>query len=187
LKNVNFKEGELKMKKLLVLLMVLGLATSAQAALSLSLSATQINVGDSVTVSVSDSVGVNWTWQFVLSEDTYNWTDPAAAAYNPNRSSGVGGGVTILAAAGGMASVTPDASYAAVTQLNAGGVTPAAPAAGVQFTVSIKGMQAGTIYIDLQDFEMDSKVGGYSTLVVVPEPMTLALLGLGGLFLRRRK
>jgi len=181
LKNVKFKEGELKMKKLLVLLIVLGLATTAQAALSLSLSATTVAVDGTVTVSVSSTDAVEWTWAFVLSEDTYNWTAPTVASYNTDRTTAV----TILTAAGNMASNTPDGGYAALTWLNVGGTAPA-PVAGVQFTVSIKGVQNGTIYIDLQDGDANSKVGGPLTLVV-PEPMTLALLGLGGLFLRRRR
>jgi len=73
---MKFKEGELKMKKLLVLMFVLGLATTAQAALSLSLSATTVDVGSDVVVSVSSDNTDAWTFEFVLSEDTYNWTDP---------------------------------------------------------------------------------------------------------------
>jgi hypothetical protein len=171
------------MKKLLVLLMVLGLATSAQAALSLSLDKSTIGVGETAVVSVSDSIGENWTWQFILTEDTYWWTAPVAAAYDGARASD--GAVTILPAAGSMASVTANPTYACMVQLNAG--DPVSPSAGVQFTIDVIGVQAGTIYVDLQDFLTDSKVGGPLALVVIPEPMTIALLGLGGLFLRRRK
>ncbi|MGD0077415.1 MAG: PEP-CTERM sorting domain-containing protein [Sedimentisphaerales bacterium] len=171
------------MKKLLVLLMVLGLVSSAQASLSLSLSATTVAVGSNVTCSVIDSVGEGWTWQFVLSEDTYNWTDPVAASYNGGRAAAV----SILAAAGNMAAATPDGGYAALVQLSAGGTTPA-PSTGTQFNVTLHGEQAGTIYMDLEDFSANSQSStGFLTLVVTPEPMTMALLGLGGLFLRRRK
>ena len=180
---MKFKEGELKMKKLLVLLMVLGLATSAQAALSLSLSATTVDIGDTVQCDVVDSVGENWTWQFLLTEDTYNWTSPVAADYDPDRVNAT----TIHTAAGNNAAIEANPTYAAVLQLTAAGTDPV-PAAGTQFTIDIKGEALGTIYVDLvSGSTYASQVGGATALEVVPEPMTIALLGLGGLFLRRRK
>jgi len=153
--------------------MVLALATSANAALSLDLSATTVAVGDTVTCSIySDNISP-WTESFILSEDTYAWTDPVAAAYN---------GVTIGPGAGDLASAIPNPTYPALIQLTAGGM---GVSAGVQFIISIIGVQPGTIYLDL--------VGGSAgipeipTLVVVPEPMTITLLALGGLLLHRNR
>jgi hypothetical protein len=176
LKTLNFKEGELKMKKLLVLLMVLGLVSSANAALSLSLSATTVAVGADVTLSVISDNGDGWLGDLVLSEDLVNWTAPIAAAYD--------GAVTILPAAGNLAALSM--SQPNVAQISAGGLSPA-PVAGTQFTVAIKGVQPGTIFIDLQDDSTFAEIAGPLTLTVTPEPITVALLGLGGLFLRRRK
>jgi hypothetical protein len=170
------------MRKSLALIMVLAMATNAHAALSLSLSATTVNVDGVLTVSVSSTDSSPWTYLFVLSEDMYNWTDPVAAAYDGGRTEAV----TIMAAAGDQACAIPDATYAAVIQLSAGG-SSVPPVAGVQFTVSIEGMQAGRIYVDLQNGNAESQVGGPFFLgPIIPEPMTITLLALGGLMICRR-
>jgi hypothetical protein len=163
------------MKKLLVLLMVSGLAASAQAALSLSLNKTTIAVGETAVASVVSNDASSWTNDFVLSEDTYNWTAPVAAAYD--------GSWTITSHAGDLG-FTEATTYPAVIKLSAGGTTTP-PSSGTQFSINIKGVQAGTIYIDLQDDSTWAEMAnGPLTLTVTPEPMTMALLGLGGLFLR---
>jgi len=45
---------------------------------------------------------------------------------------------------------------------------------------------AGTMYFQFGDFSAVTQIGS-ATMEVVPEPMTIALLSLGGLFIRRRK
>ena len=166
------------MRTTFVLIMVLALATSAQAELTLGLSATQVLVGDTVTATVSsDLSGIEGYWgpgNFVLSEDTYYWTDPIAAAYDGSWSYKYG-------------TVTPT-SYPAVYQLNYSGGT-FLPEAGVQFSIDIKGVQPGTIYIALQDdtTQAEMSTNGPLAMVVIPEPMTITLLGLGGLLLCRRR
>jgi hypothetical protein len=177
LKIVNFKEGELKMKKLLVLFIVLGLAASAQAALTLSLSATTVAVNGEVTFSVISDDTTNWIGDAILSENVGAWSDPIAASYVGNWA------WTVHAGDGAQAPYT----QVGVARLAAGGTT-VLPTAGTQFSVNIKGVQAGTIYVDLQDDSTFAEMAnGPLTLVVTPEPITMALLGLGGLFLRRRK
>jgi hypothetical protein len=57
-------------------------------------------------------------------------------------------------------------------------------ASGQQWQLSIKGLSTGTCQFVADDYASGTKQ--YIT-VTVPEPMTVALLGLGGLFLRRRK
>jgi hypothetical protein len=190
--NLEIKEGELKMKKLLVLLMVLGLATSAQAALTLSLSATEVDIGDTVTASVSsDLSGTPGIWpgvgDFILSEDTYYWSTMDAAAFSGgwtyHTTAGTSGGTVSV---GDLGFANPYPGYSNVYRLNAAG-SSVLPEAGVQFMIDIIGVQEGTIYIALQDDTTWAEMAPTLTLVVVPEPMTIALLGLGGLFLRRRK
>jgi len=176
------------MKKLLVLLMVLGLVSSAQASLSLSLSATTVAVNGTVTAGVVSTDDSAWIGDFVLSEDLSGWTTSPVADYvSPVTWSFIKTAGTGSAGDSGSATVFP--GYANVWTLGAGGIT-VLPSAGTQFSISIKGTQAGTIYISLQqdaDPYPEISTNGPLTLTVTPEPMTLALLGLGGLFLRRRK
>jgi hypothetical protein len=158
----------------LVLILVLTLATSAQAAIALSLSATTVAVDNTVTVDViSDDTSI-WTGYFVLSEDVENWADPVAAAiydYGPRDPH-------ILI-------IEPEPGYPGVLFLSTG-IEPPEP--GAQFCTQIKGVQPGTIYTDLQDVStLGEMANGPLTLVVTPEPMTITLLALGGLFLPRHR
>ena len=52
--------------------------------------------------------------------------------------------------------------------------------------VGVVGITAGNVNIAYNDWSNGTSMGGTS-INVVPEPMTIALLGLGGMFLRRRK
>ena len=172
-----------------VLIMILALATSAQAALTLGLSATQVLVGDTVTATVSsDKSGLEGFWgvyDFVLSEEIYYWSDPVAAAYDGSWSYHTDAGPGSVGDLGYAYRGYP--SYPAVYRLNAAGST-VLPEAGVQFSINIKGVQPGTIYISLQDpFVLgEMSTNGPLTLVVIPEPMTISFLALGGLMFCRR-
>jgi hypothetical protein len=55
---------------------------------------------------------------------------------------------------------------------------------GDQWNISIKGLSTGSCQFVADDY---AGTKDYITVTVIPEPMTIALLGLGGLFLRRRK
>jgi hypothetical protein len=168
------------MRTTFILIMVLALATTAHAALSLDLSATTVALNSTVTATVSSDNTDSWTGYFILSEDTYYWSDPVAAAYVPPW--------TIYPNTGDLAQASPLAGYPAVYDLTAAG-TSTLPSAGTQFSINIKGIQAGTIYIALQEkYGYPPIIPPESlTLVVVPEPMTITLLALGGLLLRRRR
>jgi hypothetical protein len=160
----------------LVLIMVLALATSAHAAISLSLSSTTVVIGSTVTATVSSDNTDSWTGYFILSEDTYYWSDPVAAAYIPPW--------TIYPNAGDLAQASPLAGYPAVYDLAVGGIS-VLPSAGTQFSINIMGVQVGTIYIDLQEKYGNPPIipPGPLTLLVIPEPMTISLLVLGGLMI----
>ena len=64
---------------------------------------------------------------------------------------------------------------------------PSSIAAGAQYTVTITGLAEGTYLIDSDSYELEGGINDVLTINVVPEPMTIALLGLGGLFLLRRR
>lgn len=170
------------MKKLLVLLMVLGLVSSAQAALTLSLSATTVATDGTVTLDVVSSDASFWTGNLILSDDVMAWNDPVVADWSTGTATGMGNiGGAVYDAAG---------YHAAIELTVASNLEVSNVVAGTQFSIVISGKEAGTIYISLQDATTQEEIttnGSPLALVVTPEPMTLALLGLGGLFLRRRK
>jgi len=84
------------------------------------------------------------------------------------------------------AAVKDDSGYTGYWSINANASDPLTLAAGWHWTVVINGLSAGTNDMVL---DTDGSAGASDTLAitVLPEPMTIGLLGLGGLFLRRRK
>ncbi|MBN1392094.1 MAG: hypothetical protein JW947_04745 [Sedimentisphaerales bacterium] len=160
------------MRKSFVLIMVLALAASAHAALSLSLSSTQVAVDNIVTLSIYSDSSDWWQGCLVLSEDTYNWTDPVAARY---------GNIIVYPPPPGY--VYPDPPSGPALDITSGGT------ASIQFAVEVISVQPGTIYLSLQDPSTYQEISsnGPLTLVVTPEPMTITLLALGGLLLRQRR
>jgi hypothetical protein len=168
------------MKKSLVLIMALALATSVQAALTLSLSAPTSPVGDTVTLSITSDDTSNWQGDLVLSEDTYIWADPIAFDWcGTGTASGIGN----------CGSVTYDycGYHAAIHLVVASNLSPTDVVAGTQFSFDIIGVQAGWAYISLQDDATYEEISANGPLFIgIPEPMTVALLVLGGLMIRRR-
>ena len=157
------------MKKVLVLALVLGLVGIANAAVTLSPDAPTINVGDTVTISVVADASGNYG----------GWLDPV------DNGIGTFGDLMILPAAGPDAS--KDFTFAPWWLFEAKSFNPDAPVlAGAHFTIDFTGNAEGTATLALWDFDA-ANVLATTTITVVPEPMTLGLLGLGGLFLRRRK
>jgi hypothetical protein len=162
------------MKTSFVLFVVLTLATSAQAAISLSLSSTQVAVDNTVTAAIISDNTDWWDAYFILSEDVENWADPIAASIIDYWPRDIG--------------IIPDPEYPGVLHLTNANMEPT-PLPGTQFWILIEGVQPGTIYLSLQDGTTYEEISsnGPLTLVVTPEPMTITLLGLGGLLLRRRR
>ncbi len=168
------------MKKLIVLMLVLGLATSANAALTISLDpsgAAVLPAGNYDVDVVSNEDVTPWELYVGLDNETYGSIT----------------GVVKLPAAGNEASVTLigdgygmfDIYHLVAIDL----VDPLdSVKMGSQFTVTVNFTGAATgedfklVLMDPNLNELDSR-----TFLGVPEPMTIALLGLGGLFLRRRK
>ena len=171
------------MKKLLVLALVLGMASLASASLTWTVSGTGVT---SVDVAKGGTVTVE-----IYSDSAEAY--PKGAAYLGTYESPVYSsitGITATAAAGGNYVIADvGGTYPNFwTVLAVDTQEPFTVATGIQFYVTFT---AGTtLGSNSWMLDEESSAGGptdYLTVNVVPEPMTIALLGLGGLFLRRRK
>ncbi|MBE0537261.1 MAG: PEP-CTERM sorting domain-containing protein [Phycisphaerae bacterium] len=165
------------MKQVMILVLILGVSSAASAGLVFNPNGTYDDGGMPVELSVV-STGSITGWQFSISveggtivDETYRWCFPVAwivepyvKSYDDTHIEVTGGDffpkpgpLTILTGV----TITRTATQAIVTLMATG-------------SNNVDGgvVPAGTL--------MD-------TLVITPEPMSLMLLGLGGLFLRRRK
>jgi hypothetical protein len=173
-----FQEGVDKMiKKVLILMLVLGMASLASADYSL-------NFDGSRTLSVSWGPG-DWVSGTQLDRYFSVVTDPGGIGV-------ITGGSPTGAAppdsawfgdnalASGIANGHGDGMWGAITEIATGNTY----APGVYFDgIDIALSGAGLVYlVTTADFQIFTDTDS----VMVPEPTTIALLSLGGLFLRRR-
>ena len=165
------------MRKFLILFLALSLASTANALL--------IKVDDLEGESFEVDTQATIT---VVSEDTSGWL-----GYIIVEEGGAGSleNVTILDAAGNNASAGPytEAGWGTGFELSASAYPDIDPpiAAGEQFSLDYIGAVGDTATISLfVDPEYTTPIASVN-VTVVPEPMTVILLGLGGLFLRRRR
>jgi hypothetical protein len=179
-------EGDFKMKKLLVLLVVLSLVTTANAALTLRVvntagtTVTTLAVGSAYTAIVNGSSlgGVTGgVYGPTLTSD--DWTNIAPGVASP------------FAAAGDMGVINwlPDFQGWDFTSDDASTVVLPNQVTGDWFTIGLTPTHAGAAELDLYNYSISDSVPIQTiglTITAVPEPVTMALLGLGGLFLRRR-
>jgi len=165
------------MRKLLILFLVLGLASTANALL--------IKVdgleGDFFEVDEQTEITV-------VSEDTSSWL-----GYIIVEEGGTGSleNVAVLDAAGDLGAAAPyteagwGTGYELTASMGPAGDPPIS--VGNQFSLDYIGAIGDTATISLfVDPEYTTPVASVN-VTVVPEPMTVILLGLGGLFLRRRR
>jgi len=165
------------MRKLLVLILVLGLASAANAMLI----TVDEQEGDSFEVNIKSTITV-------VSEDASSWL-----GYIIIEEGGAGSleNAVKLDAAGdiGAFSAYTEAGWGTGFELTAS-MSPAgvpALAAGSQFSFDYLGSIGDTATISLfLDPEFTTPVASVN-VTVVPEPMTVLLLSLGALFLRRRR
>jgi hypothetical protein len=170
------------MKKLLVLALVLSMASLASAALTLSISGP-----DSLMVGTQGTYTISYTGGTILASDVDITADIGT----------IGGGVIITTnrdEALDLVRVNPLSGYYQIAITNdLVGTDLGSPTASFVFTAP---GTTGTAHLALSDngqIDLDwvvlgnAVMGGKSvTITPTPEPMTLALLGLGGLFIRRR-
>jgi hypothetical protein len=179
------------MRKLLVLMLVLGMASLAAAVPTITVSnATPVN-GETIQVYIT---GTAADANPDGSTATGGWSGFVAIDY---ATFGPTGGSTYLSL-GANPAVTPEAGgyaqYSTSSALEYFAAIPLLPwaeatdvDAGLWFTydVLVTGVDGDSELIDL----LDNGLGIVTSVQIdiIPEPMTMALLGLGGLFLRRRK
>ncbi len=165
------------MKKLLVLVLVLGFASAADAVLI------QIDGSTAEALDVQQTATIT-----VISEDTLNWLGyliieegGVGTLSNPIQST--------LAGDPALAGATEytEAGWGNGYELTVAGSASFPVGVGTQFSFDYTGTLGQTAKISLfVDPEFNIPVAS-TTVNVVPEPMTIMLLGLGALFLRRRR
>jgi hypothetical protein len=165
------------MRKFFVLILVFGISAAANAVIIEvdGQTADAVNIGETATITV-------------VSEDASSWL--GYILVEPG-SPGALSDITALDAAGDLASFVPYSAddgigYELTVAMTSGGEP--AIAVGSQFTMTFSGAlldETSTISLYAGP---DYTIPTTSVAVtVVPEPITILLLGLGGLFLRRRR
>jgi hypothetical protein len=165
------------MRKFLILFLVLVLSSAANAMLIKvdDMEGESFEVDLETTITVVSEDASSWLGYIIIEEGG------AGTLENP----------IILDAAGdlGAAEAYSEAGWGAGYQLSASMSPSGDPpiAVGSQFSLDYIGAVGDTATISLfVDPEYTTPIASV-TVTVVPEPMTIILLGLGGLFLRRRR
>lgn len=162
------------MKKLLVLSLVLAIGAVSSAALTLTTPKTELGLGELATFTVASNAGAKSFMIYaiiddggvgVLSSPVVLTGDPALNAVNPYTEAGWGTGYEVGLANGTVVKVVAGDFFT------------------FQFSSDVKGTAVVSIWDAANGFVAADQA---ITMTVVPEPMTMGLLALGALFLRKR-
>ena len=180
------------MRKLLILIVVLGMASLAHAGLTITVGAqgVGVDVGDTYTMAPTDYIWIGIDAQGVQPDPPKQWMAFLNIADPCSPGSWTGGNMTysppeIALAYNTYYGVNPyygDTWYANNSDGNPGSIAGDGLSADFEFHCDGE----GDVLITLVDYSTGLVVDTL-TITQIPEPITLALLGLGGLFLRRRK
>ena len=187
------------MRKLLILVMIIGFTGAASAAL-------QIDIYDGTAAYVDEGQAVNDTLELRIKGVDFHTAEMCWWGIACDTSDGAIVGGAVSTGAPNISSVDTYAYYIAytLTALGAqageygvtGGIWESTTATGPwdgdfieDFTFTMKKSVAGTVTVKLYSSTDDYATSSVVTATIksIPEPMTLALLGLGALFLRRRR
>jgi len=191
------------MKKFVAIALVLAMASMANAGIGFVASATEVTSGGTVTIMLKATAACNgFNFDAIDDGDVVGaaadivWgaglTQLMPGYIENGEKTGSASGVVIDYAA---AYATTNAIAAGVTMFS---FTYTAPTVLVPTNVTIAPLAAGVVFhsvLDNVDYTATASTGDLGgvttpidgvTILVTPEPMTLGLLGLGGLFLRRR-
>ena len=164
------------MKKILVLMLVLAIASTASASLSFVSSSATVNVGETVVVGLTTTTaGASTLTNYV------GYYASTVATLSVAKGADVTAGLDSVLTLGG--------GYAGYFKTVMGTTVPGGYSIGDEIAVAtLTGEAAGTYTINVWSSGWTGTPEDSFTLtVLIPEPMTIGLLGLGGLFLRRRK
>ena len=172
------------MKKLLVLVLVLGIGSLASAGLSFNVGGLPVPDGGVIEVTVSDvfavqivndlevvgPIDIGW---YAFEEANAEIAGPAVA-YNEN-----------MPGEWSIGEYGPDAGmfwYTIENEVAGVGDTLVGPL----FEIVLHCTAEGPVLIEVWNYDFDTVIASM-TIIQTPEPASMALLGLGGLFLRRRR
>jgi len=181
------------MRKLIVFMLVLGMASAANAALADFTIAT-----DGLVITVTGVADGSVSGYYIVSGTTIDIAIPQGGSYpivHTGQSSPYGQNDRIAGDLAAVSTAAAGAPYYDVAQIFAMESTHEDDRvdAGLWFTIDIDDVSTAGWTIGMTVDTLDildntaTKIGTKAIISTVPEPATIALLGLGGLFLRRRR
>jgi hypothetical protein len=173
------------MKKLLVLTLVLAMATLANAGLSFNVGGVVVPDGMSGVIEIP--VSTIFEVQIVNDEPVSGPIDIGFIGFGPQSAAEAGAPIaypnlgTWTIESAGIDPADGQFYYNVTNTVPAVGTTPVGPLFGILLHCTAE----GPVPINVWNSNFDT-VLAHLMIIQTPEPMTLALLGLGGLFLRRK-